>query len=587
MMKRIYTAAILLTLSCAAAFAQKFNPKIEVTNAYEGKVVDAQKTDLAINIPDSLLNFSYKIDYSVFDNPYNGSYEFNPYQIEMKPTERRSQRNSLFVSAGAGYTFHPEAQVVWSPVLKKNRFGINVYDTFNGYAGPYNFQSYEMVDGGDLDCIVDRYGKHYSGWLLDNTLGFNTAWFGKKAKVTTDLNWNFLNSADTLTSRIFNNIRLKTRLESVAPSARGYYFRGGIDFNAAKDDMVFGFKSADVKEIGGTAGLTFGKVLKKKTRAELDLGFQIAAYAGMMDTYAVKLWGTPKYIYDGKRLDASIGAKFTFVASSGKTFLQSIDGVNNSTKPSFVAPEARICLSIIPQKLYIYANATGGVDINTYSSLLARNPYGNAYITDAYGVVCDNSSEKYNVSAGLKGNIASRLQFDVKGGIASRGNALLDALALVIDDDGSTLFPYWTYADYNEVFAEAAFDWKSDHVDVALKARYSKTDLAEREARAIYPSMVTGTAAVTYNWQRRLFVGVNCAAATSRKGLLCMPGLPVDFNAMLPGWVDLGASAEFRLNSRLGFWLKAGNLLGQNVQRYFMRSEKGVFVTAGATLNIQ
>ena len=585
-MKRIYASLILLSLGCIAAQAQKFNPRIEVTNAYEGKVVDARKTDLSVNIPDSLTNFSYKIDYSVFDNPYKGSYEFRPYQIEMKPTERRSQRNSLFVNAGVGYTFHPEAQVVWSPVMKKNNFGFSIYDSFNGYMGPYNRQFYTLDDTSYL-TTVDRNGEKYSGWLLDNDFGINTAWYSDKVKFTADLGWDFINSADTLTSRIFNNVRLKTRLSSAAPSRHGYYFNGALNVNAAMDDLTFGKRGTDVREIGGDVAFTLGKSLSKKNAVEADLGFQIAAYAGMLESYAVKISVTPKYIFEGNRFLAHLGAKFSYVTSADDAFLVTSLYENNITKPFFVAPEVRLRFSIIPQKLFIYADATGGVDINTYSSLVARNPYSNAYFTKAYNAVCDNSNEKYNVIAGFKGNIATCLQWDICAGIASHGNALLDALALVIDDDGAELYPYWTYADYNEKFAQVSLDWKSDHVDAAAKARYSITDLAERQTRAIYPSQMTGDIAVTYNYQHRLFVGVNCSAASSRKGLLYLPGYSVDFDAITPGWVDLGASARFKFNNIFTFWLKAGNLLGQNVQRYFMHSEKGIWVTAGVTLNIQ
>ena len=77
-MKRFFStisAALLVTVS---ALAQNLNPVVEVTNTYEGRLSDIHKPDQLLNIPDSVTRFKLDFDYSVFEKPYKGAYEFSP-----------------------------------------------------------------------------------------------------------------------------------------------------------------------------------------------------------------------------------------------------------------------------------------------------------------------------------------------------------------------------------------------------------------------------------------------------------------------------------------------------------------------------
>ena len=52
----------------------------------------------------------------------------------------------------------------------------------------------------------------------------------------------------------------------------------------------------------------------------------------------------------------------------------------------------------------------------------------------------------------------------------------------------------------------------------------------------------------------------------------------------VPGWVDLGINAEFKVTNKFSLWLKGANLLNMNVMRNFLVVEKGPYVTAGVCL---
>ena len=84
---KIHYAINVLTLSlvCGGLSAQNLNPTVSVTREYQGKLMEVSKPSVKMAVPDSLTEFNLKFDYSVFENPYKGSYEFKPYNMDMRP----------------------------------------------------------------------------------------------------------------------------------------------------------------------------------------------------------------------------------------------------------------------------------------------------------------------------------------------------------------------------------------------------------------------------------------------------------------------------------------------------------------------
>ena len=88
--------------------------------------------------------------------------------------------------------------------------------------------------------------------------------------------------------------------------------------------------------------------------------------------------------------------------------------------------------------------------------------------------------------------------------------------------------------------------------------------------------MFTGDVAATYNWNRRIFAGVDCNWAAARSNDIYT----------VPGYADLGIYAEYGFSRKMSFWLRGGNLLNMNIQRNVMFAEKGVNFTVGIRLNL-
>ena len=140
-MHRIRINAIVpLLLVAGTAAAQDMDPTVEVSRIYQGKMIEVSKPMIEMQIPDSVTHFDLDFDYSVFDSPYKGTYEFNPYVQSMKPQPDAWTGRRLFVRAGAGYPLHPVFGLVWSPALK-GKFRMSAYATHRSYIGRYRYIS--------------------------------------------------------------------------------------------------------------------------------------------------------------------------------------------------------------------------------------------------------------------------------------------------------------------------------------------------------------------------------------------------------------------------------------------------------------
>ena len=160
-MKRYCIIPALVLLS-SASWAQNLNPEVQVTNDYQNRIDDVSKKGVAMTIPDSLLRFDYHFDYSVFDSPYKGAYEFSPYSVTITPDARPYDGRRLYLRAGAGYVLKPEFDLVWSAVDRK-KFSVNAFASAGGFYGNYKHvqpHTFEREKG-----VFDR------GWDFASSVG--------------------------------------------------------------------------------------------------------------------------------------------------------------------------------------------------------------------------------------------------------------------------------------------------------------------------------------------------------------------------------------------------------------------------------
>ena len=106
----------LCSVSQSSLEAQNIKESVQVTNDYHSAFDQFDKQSERTVIPDSLYRFDYSFDYSVFDTPYKGSYDFTPYNVSITPSRREDPSTRFYLRAGAGVSPRPVLGAVYTPL---------------------------------------------------------------------------------------------------------------------------------------------------------------------------------------------------------------------------------------------------------------------------------------------------------------------------------------------------------------------------------------------------------------------------------------------------------------------------------------
>ncbi len=534
MKKYIITAAALCV--SAGLFAQNLNPVVEVTNTYAREAGGIDKPSQLLSVPDSVYSFNLDMDYSVRNTPYQGSYEFKPYLVQMRPQPRLSDEGTLYVRLGAGYGLHPEATVVWSPVRKRN-FRLNVYGDHHSYIGKYR-----KITVQDKVLLPD--GTYRSGHNLQSTLGVDALYSWTGGTFTADVKYKNTTATDVREVNYSNNLwQLQARVKSAPAHA--------FEYNAGTRVAYIG--SQGFYELHTMSDATLGANLG----AHHVLMGLFAETVGQNDGYAGNIGFLPHYLFNTGRFSMKLGVKVGFLFRS-EGFCQHPGGI--------VFPDVHINFNLAPGKAALYFQAIGGDNLISYDKLLAQNPFmrGAAWHTD-------NMITRVNAALGIRGNFVSRFHYDVRVGYKWDENAWTWGLTNPVDGLPSMGYASPLHTFY--VIADAG--WKSEKLDVGANIYYGYTLIPKFEETLFAPAPFKAKGHAFYNWGGRIQAGVVV------EGRSALPG-PVK----VPGFVDLGVQANFQMTRQLGLWVKGANLLNQAIQRVPLYAEQGIYFTVGATFSI-
>ena len=430
MMNKTYILAVAALCAGAALRAQNLNPTVEVTRTYESKDLNINKGTVPMNVPDSLLRFDTDFDYSVFGNPYKGAYEFSPYLMNMKPQREGFPGNKLYVRAGAGYAFRPEADIVFSPILD-GAFQMSLYGSMRGFFGDWRSVKAERdgVSTSVYDLKGDK-GETFSGRDLLVRAGMDGRYGWDRGEVSFDAGYLGIGSKDPLPilrnpvlDKMYNALDLKVRARALGVESGGFYYDAGLGLRFGKD-------AADGKDLGETvfsfAG-SFGPVLRDDMRALVDLKADMAFYSTLVSARGTNIAATPHLQLNRDKLNLDLGFTVGFLFHDD----DQLNGLPElyTQKGQVFYPAVHASYQAIEQRLNLYADVTGGARLNTYSSLLEDNHrLVTAMCQDPTTSLLDNTVERINLRLGLRGQVLGRLHYDLSGGFASVAGGLVDAM---------------------------------------------------------------------------------------------------------------------------------------------------------------
>lgn len=589
-MRKIYLVSAAMLMTAAVSFGQNFNPTVEVTNTYQGNASEVHKPLLGMNVPDSLLRFDLDFDYEVFEKPYQGAYSFKPYMLNMRPAKDAWRGRQLYLKAGAGYTLHPRFEFVFSPE-QSGPFQMSVYASHKSYFGNYHEIKPELQDG---LYRMKKSGGKFGGYDALTSAGFDGRYNWDRTILSFGIGYYGLAAKDSVMSRSYNAFDFNARVRSNNDSESYFLYDIGLRGRVANDGL-------DYKSFSFPDGVTVdkqnenwvlldglvGPVVNNSRSILVGFEAESASYSRFYDGNIGRVALIPSYRFKSGRWNLNLGVKLEFMFRNDADTLSF--GKMGGGKGQIVYPDAHISFAV-GGNVALYADATGGSRLNTYSSQISENHHLNpsflvAPVYELITPLVDNTVEKVNARIGVRGSAASSFQFDVNGGVGLYGNALMESGLFTA---GGDLVPALAYSDYNLIYANALVGLRTGRVKIDADFRYRGVSFPDNDALNLGFTLpkYSGGVRASYDISSRLYAGINVEAASWRDGKCASVASEDILDVRVPGYVDLGVNCGYKFNRKLEFWLESGNLLCQTIQRNPLYAEKGLWVTAGVSLNL-
>ena len=580
-MKKYISIAVFLSLGIAAG-AQTFNPTVVVTNDYEGKTMEAHKKDLPMSVPDSLNRFDLSFDYSVFDQPYRGAYEFVPYAMDIRPQAAPESKKLLYINLGAGYTLHPELDIVFSPRLKKN-FQFSVYDNLRGFWGPYLGTDFSSNAETGAYSLIRR--ESFTGYDFRNQAGLDLMYDNARTAMFAKAAFKTITSSDNIESRLYNAADVKAGVNSV--SSDKWDYAAGLGFTYGWDQIHNGDEWRLMTEIDANISGAAHYELFNAMRVGGEAGFNYVSTSNLLTCGAGEVYAIPQFLWQYDRSYLKLGLKMAYIFSFDQSNkAEDREPYRNFKQPSgYLFPDVEFSYRVVEKKLEVFVKATGGNSLGAYGELLESNHFFKPSYYMLFGPIMDNSVEKFNGYAGFRFG-SSHFQADVSAGFATYDNGRVESF-FVDNLYIPRIFNGYSYVDYQQKYLQANLKWNSARIEIELAGKLRDVKALTEEAYAgILPSKAAAAGAITYNLNHRLFVGVTADYSTARDGYFMSGTHGENLNAVtIPSYIDLGCNARFDFSDSFTVWARLSNVLNNNVQRTFGHAYDGVYVTGGICLN--
>ena len=585
-MKKYISTAVFLSLGLAAG-AQTFNPTVVVTNDYEGKTMEAHKKDLPMSVPDSLTKFDLAFDYSVFDQPYRGAYEFVPYAMDIRPQAAPESKKLLYINLGAGYTLHPELDIVFSPRLKKN-FQFSVYDNLRGFWGPYLGTDFSYDAGTGINSLIRR--ESFTGYDFRNQAGIDLMYDNARTAMFAKADFRTITSSDNIENRLYNAADVRAGIKSVSGDRWDYNAGLGLTYgwDQIHSDSWRLISELDANLSGGAHYEIFNAM---RVGAELGFNYVSATDASTdnLNCGAGEVFAIPQFLWQYDRSFLKLGLKMAYIFSYDQNNKADYnEAIRNYRQPSgFLFPDVEFSYKVVDKKLDLFVKATGGNNLGAYGSLVESNHFFKPfyYLAVVPAPLLDNSVERFNGSAGFRFG-SSHFQADVTAGFAKYDNGRVESF-FVDNIYSPRIYNGFSYVNYQQKYVQANLKWNSARIAVELSGKLRDSKALTDEAYAgVLPSKYAAAGAITYNLNHRLFMGVTAEYSSARDGYFITGSYGENLNAVtIPSYIDLGCNARFDFSDSFSVWARLSNVLNNNVQRTLGHAYDGVYVTGGICFN--
>lgn len=242
-----------------------------------------------------------------------------------------------------------------------------------------------------------------------------------------------------------------------------------------------------------------------------------------------------------------------------------------STSRLNIFPAISAELPIIPGYASLFAGVNGDVLKGTLKDLATENPF----LSKNIGI--QNTLEKMNVYAGIKGNASAEFGYKVMAWYKTMEDfqlfinnpALINRFDAIYDKGQSEIFGI-----EGEVNLRA-----SDVITLSGKAQIFNYKLATETDAWFKPNLrVTSNARAQVN--QKVFIDAELLFQSESLARLNAPGGGFAYRTV-KSFIDLSAGAEYSVNKNIGVYIRANNMLGQSYQRYLYYPKLGLTLLGG------
>lgn len=219
----------------------------------------------------------------------------------------------------------------------------------------------------------------------------------------------------------------------------------------------------------------------------------------------------------------------------------------------------------------LFGGVNGDVLKTSLKDLASENPFMSK------NIAIQNSVEKMNVYAGVKGNAGAEFGYKIMAYYKTIDNLqlfvnnpiLINRFDAIYDNGNSKIFGL-----EGEMNVKA-----SDVLNISGKAQIFNYDLATEKEAWFKPTLrLISNARAQINQKlfldaELLFQGESYARLNGTAGSYT--------SRTLKGFLDLSAGAEYKINNKTGVYLRANNLTGQSYQKYLFYPKLGLTVLGG------
>lgn len=574
-MKRVISLAILAASLNLAAFAQDINPTVTVTNIYEGEASGIVKPTQPLHIPDSVSRFNLDFDYAVFENPYQGSYDFRPYAVQIRPQSSVVKDGKLYLKGGLGYTLHPDLHLVYTPVSSPNLV-VSLFANHESYFG--NLWNYNAPVMGDFAFKANPGDKTaQAAHRGASDAGARLRWAWDNGQISAAAAWN----------NVFSSI------DRGQPYSHGANYASldlGFESLDTKLDYKFGLNLRSGADVSKAAPYRMGAT---EIKADFSLGsIEIGYHTASVDVDGgVQILGGDANSVNGSvaivpsdefwiwEWQFKVGLCVSVLFGNDKTaaplYWETTHTPMFTKKGQWVFPRVTVT-RMFSKAFTLDLGVTGGEKYASYWDFVQEHPYLGTL--NAVGAFMDNTVEKVNAWTGVRGIISDSFQYNLKAGYRLVDNDLM--WKAVPDYTGvADALPHLGYGNYSKAYAMLSTEWVVEPFNLKGDYELGKAWIHGNDP-FFAPPVFKGSLKGTYHWGERIRAGIRGDWATRR--VADMAGATIT----LPGYVDLGLFGEFQWRRNLSFWLNAGNLLNQTVMTDPFIAERGISFTVGAILKL-